>query len=97
MGVPPYRIVYQVVKSEYDWVYLVKKTDQSNAKVLQILRRGYTSPEPTVPWERRKEEKTVYDKGDHIPLSNKGKYRRMKILASGSWDQIVETATFEAI
>ena len=91
MGVPPYRVIYQVIKSDHDWVYLVKLVDRTNARVLQVLRQGHDVAPQTV-FERNK-----YKKDDLIPLTDKGKYRRMKILASGQWEEVELAAVFEAI
>jgi hypothetical protein len=97
MGIPPYRIIYQIVKSRAGWVYLVRKEDRSNAKVVQVLRRGL-EPSPNS-WYRKQPsaENRVYEKDDIIPLTDKGKYRRMEIIASGHWDDIMEIAVFESL
>lgn len=81
-----YNKIFQVLRSEEGNVYLTEKVDEG-AKIIQILHKRPDC------WGKY----TLNPVGYVYPITRKGKYRNVKILASGSWENVVEIATMEAL
>ena len=81
-----YNKIFQVLKSEEGNVYLTEKVDEG-AKIIQVLHKRPDC------WGNY----TLNPVGYVYPITRKGKYRNVKILASGSWENVVEIATMEAL